>query len=45
MQELMNTFTNTMRWQATSMAIHKVVGTISEAYNYAQNLDKSLNRI
>ena len=45
MSQFVTAFGNTMRWQATSMAIHKVVGTISEAYNYAQNLDKSLNHI
>lgn len=44
-QELMTAFGNTMRWQATSMAMHKMVGTIQQAYNYAQNLDKSLTNI
>ena len=44
-QQMMTAFGNTMRWQATSMAMHKIVGTIQQAYSYAQNLDKSLNKI
>ena len=43
--ELWNTFSNTIRWQLTSQAIHKVASTISQAFSYAQNLDKSLNNI
>ena len=44
-QKLVTAFGNTMYWQATSMAMHKVVGTMQEAMKYAQNLDKSLNSI
>lgn len=44
-QDLMTAFGNTMRWQATSMAMHKIVGTFQQAFNYAQNLDKSLTNI
>ena len=45
LQQMMTAFGNTMRWQATSMAMHKVVGTIQQAFNYAQSLDKSLTNI
>ena len=38
-------FSNAMKWQVSSMAIHKVTSEISKAFNYAQSLDKSLNRI
>ena len=45
LQKLTTAFGNTMYWQATSMAMHKVVGTFQEAFNYAKNLDRSLNSI
>ena len=36
---------NTVKWQAASSMIHGFMGSIQHAYNYAQQLDASLNRI
>ena len=36
---------NTIRWQASSSIIHGIMGSIQGAYNYAQDLNKSLNNI
>lgn len=36
---------NTVRWQAASSVIHGVMGAISQAFNYAQSLNQSLNNI
>ena len=42
---MMTTLKNTAKWQLASSAIHGFVGAISSAYNYAQDLDESLNNI
>ena len=36
---------NTIRWQISSSVIHGFMGSIQQAFNYAQNLNESLNRI
>ena len=36
---------NTIRWQASSSLIHGFVGSIQSAFNYAQDLNKSLTNI
>ena len=36
---------NTVRWQISSSLIHGFMGAIQGAYNYAQDLNESLNRI
>ena len=36
---------NTIRWQISSSAIHGLMGGISSAYGYAQDLNESLNNI
>ena len=36
---------NTIRWQASSSLIHGFIGSIQKAYNYAQDLNQSLNNI
>ncbi len=43
--QMWTVFGNTMRWQATSMAIHGVLNTVSSAVGYVKSLDKSLNNI
>lgn len=45
LKELVNTFSNTIRWQAASSAIHVMQRELSQAYNYAKDLNKSLNDI
>ena len=45
LNELKTTFANTMRWNLTSGAIHKITQEVQKAFSYAQSLDKSLNRI
>lgn len=44
-KELATTFSNTIRWQLASSAIHMIQSELSQAYNYAKDLDKSLNDI
>jgi hypothetical protein len=39
------TLKNTIKWQLSSSMIHGFVGAISTAYNYAQDLNESLNNI
>ena len=36
---------NTIKWQAASSAIHGMMGSIQHAFNYAEQLNKSLNNI
>lgn len=43
--KLWDSLKRTAGWQLSSTAIHAFVGTISTAYNYAQDLNKSLNDI
>lgn len=43
--ELWTTMKNTARWQISSSILHGFMGTISSAYQYAQDLDESLNNI
>jgi hypothetical protein len=39
------TLANTFRWQISSAALMAVTSTLSEAYSFAQDLNKSLNNI
>ena len=39
------TLKNTVRWQLSSSILHGFMGSIQSAYNYAQDLNKSLNNI
>ena len=39
------TLANTARWQISSSVLHGFMGAMSSAYNYAQNLNESLNQI
>ena len=39
------TLANTVRWQISSNIMHGVQGSIQRAYQYAEDLDKSLNKI
>lgn len=39
------TLANTARWQISSSVLHGFAGAIRNAYNYAQDLNKSLNSI
>jgi hypothetical protein len=39
------TFKNTLKWQLSSSILHGFVRTLSSAYNYAQDLNESLNNI
>lgn len=43
--DLMKTLANTARWQISSKILYGFTGAISNAYGYAQNLNKSLNDI
>lgn len=43
--KLWDSLKRTAGWQLSSTAIHRFVGTIQTAYNYAQDLNKSLNDI
>lgn len=45
LKTLTTTLANTARWQVASTALNTIVTEVSEAYQYAQNLDKSLNDI
>ena len=45
MQKLGQTFANTIRWQISSTALMAVMSTISQAYDFAKDLNKSLNDI
>jgi hypothetical protein len=43
--KMWNTLGNTLRWQASAAAIRTVTSGISNAFKYAQDLNKSLNNI
>lgn len=43
--KLWDNLKRTAGWQLSSTAIHRFIGTIQTAYNYAQDLNKSLNDI
>lgn len=43
--EMGTTLKNTVRWQLSSSILHGFMGSIQSAYNYAQDLNKSLNNI
>lgn len=43
--KLWDSLKRTAGWQLSSTAIHHFIGTIQTAYNYAQDLNKSLNNI
>lgn len=43
--KLWDSLKRTAGWQLSSTAIHRLIGTIQTAYNYAQDLNKSLNNI
>lgn len=45
MQKLANTFFNTMRYQASAMAIQSVTKSITSAINYTKDLNKALTDI
>lgn len=45
LQKLGTTLANTVRWQLSSGLLMGFTGAISEAYNYAQDLNESLNNI
>ena len=42
---MMVTLKNTARWQLSSTMLHAFMGSIRSAYNYAQDLNESLNKI
>lgn len=43
--QLWTVMKNTMRWQLSSSAMHAITGALSSAWQYAQNLNESLNNI
>lgn len=43
--KLWDSLKRTAGWQLSSTAIHRFIGTIQTAYNYTQDLNKSLNNI
>lgn len=45
LNEMWTTLRNSIRWQISSSAIHGFMSTISGAYNYAKDLNTSLNNI
>ena len=45
LEEFGQTMTNTIKWGLSSSAFNTVTGSIQKAYNYAKNLDTSLNNI
>ena len=45
LNEMWTTLKNSIRWQISSSAIHGFMSTISGAYNYAKDLNTSLNNI
>ena len=45
LKEFGTTLANTARWQISSSVLHGFMGAVSKAYNYAQDLNKSLNDI
>ena len=45
LEEFKTTLANTARWQISSSILHGFMGTLSSAYGYAKDLNKSLNDI
>lgn len=45
LSDFATTLKNTARWQISSSVLHGFMGTLSGAYSYAQQLNKSLNEI
>jgi hypothetical protein len=45
LSSLFITLKNTAKWQISSSILHGFMGSISTAYNYAKDLNKSLNDI
>lgn len=43
--KLWDTLKRTVGWQISSQAVHGIQGALSDAYKYAQDLNKSLNNI
>ena len=43
--KLWDTLKRTIGWQISSQAVHGIQGALSDAYKYAQDLNKSLNNI
>lgn len=43
--KLWDTLKRTAGWQISSLAVHGIQGALSDAYDYAQDLNKSLNNI
>ena len=43
--KLWDTLKRTAGWQISSLAVHGIQGALSDAYKYAQDLNKSLNNI
>ena len=43
--QMSTTLANTVRWQASTAVINTLVGGIQSAYNYAEDLNESLNNI
>ena len=44
-QDMMKTMGNTIKWGISSSLMNSFTGSVSEAYSYVKNLDKSLNDI
>ena len=45
LREFSTTLKNTARWQISSSILHGFMGTLQQAYGYAQDLNRSLNDI
>lgn len=45
MEKLKTTFSNTLKWGISSSTMNSFTGSIQTAYNYINDLDKSLNNI
>lgn len=45
LKEFSTTMANTIRWQASSSLLHGMMGTMQQAWGYAQDLNASLNDI
>ena len=45
LKEFGTTLANTARWQMSSSILHGFMGSVQQAYGYAQDLNKSLNNI
>ena len=43
--QMLTTLKNTARWQISSMVLHGFMSSVQTAYNYAQDLNESLNNI